>query len=298
MLYTIAIPTHNNIETIKKCIKSAIELEFDDYEIIVSDTSENEDTWNLLIKMDIPNLRYYRNNHKWSMWKNHNFLLENANGKYVLFLHSDDVLLKDSLKVIDKHMSRLNYPDRIIMTGTSIYKNFKNHIYSLGFSCEEYICGSDALELFIGGGLTPCGTVFSKDILEIGGFIGDSMVIPYSDTWTDQNCALKGFRFYVINDIYFLRSQNSTKFVEGDKRQVSQVYNSLKKYFDDNLSIIIINMAIAKNSFYVLRHFICDERYKMYILKELLRILYRHPLKNRRFIKTFIRLWNFSVLGK
>lgn len=295
MLYTIAIPTHNNIKTIKKCIHSAIELEFDDYEIIVSDTSNNEDTWNWLQGMNVPNLRIYRNDYDWSMWNNHNFLLDKADGKYVLFLHSDDALLKDALKVIDKHMAKLNYPDRIIMSGTSIYKNFKNIIYGLNFACEEYICGSDALEIFIGGGLTPCGTIFSKDILEIGGFIGDSMIIPYSDTWTEQYCALNGFRLYVINDIYFIRSQNGTKLVEGDKKQVSRVYDSLKKYFNDNLSIIIINMAIAKNSFYVLQHFICDDRYKMYIFKELLKKSYRHPIKNRRFIINLIRLWRFSV---
>lgn len=292
MRYSIAIPTHNNcFDDIKRCILSAMEVGFDDYEVVVSDTSDTEANFEyikeLIVSEKLTNVTIFHNDSKWTMWDNHNYLLERVNGDYILFLHSDDVILKNALSEIDLILKSHNYPSRIMIAGTSIFKSYKTTLDEFNLPTDEYICGSQLIELFARGGLTPSGTLFSKDIKDIGGFIVNSMILPYSDCWTEINCALNGFRLIFSNNIFFIRDSNGTKMKYGSDESIKQVYERMKPYFDESLSMVIINAAFKSNSWVVLKHFTFEEKYKKIIMKRALVKLILHPYKNRRIRRLF-----------
>ena len=286
VLFTIAIPTHNNFNTIKNCVQSAINQETQSaYEIVVSDTSSDDNTEAFFSSLESKKIRYFRNECSWTMWDNHNFLLKEARGRYIVFIHADDVLLSDALDVFDRYTSSLGYPNRIIMSGESIYHSFRVNLRSLGLREECIIAGGDAISLFSFAGLTPSGTLFSKDICETGGFIANSLILPYSDLWAELYCSIKGYRYLFFPNIVFLRSSNGTTLIEGTKEDVKLVYDRLMKIFDRSECDIIIESALRQRSVYVLRHFLCDKQYSKRIKKRIVLKVIKHPIKSRHLVR-------------
>lgn len=292
MRYSIAIPTHNNsIDDLEKCLLSAITVGFEDYEVIISDTSDTEDNYNyikqIITSKKLVNVKISHNDSNWTMWDNHNYLLDKAAGDYIFFLHSDDVILSNALNDIDAILQGYNYPQRIIIAGTSIFKSYKTTLDEFCLPSDNFICGSQLVELFTRGGLTPSGTLFSRDIKDIGGFIANAMILPYSDCWTEINCALNGFRLIFSNNIFFIRDSNGTKMKYGSDESIKEVYKRMKPFFNDSLSMVVINAALKTNSWVVLKHFIFDDKYKKYIMNKAWLKLLVHPYKNRRIRRLF-----------
>ncbi len=290
--FTVAIPTHNNtIDDLKKSVYSAADVGFDDYEVIISDTSDNEDNYNFVVglikEQAWDNVFVFHNDSTWSMWDNHNYLIDRARGDYIFFLHADDVVLKNALTDLDNLLKVFNYPNRMIVAGNSVYKSFKNDIERLQYPVGKLICGSDLVEIFTYGGLTPSGTLFSSDIKNIGGFIADSMILPYTDCWAELNCALNGFRMVITNDIYFIRESNGTKLKYGSDETMRNEYQKLSRFFDYSKSMIIINAALKTNSWLILKYFTFDDRFKKLIYKQSIRRFILHPYKNRRMRRLF-----------
>jgi len=279
MMYSIAIPLHNNKDTILRCAKSALGQSYNNIEILISDTSSTDDSEKLIQSVANDRIKYFRNNKSWSMWENHNFLINASKGDYIIFLHADDYLLPDAINIIDCKLKKLNYPQRIILSGSSIYKDFKNTIQVLNLDIEKLICGEDAVRLFSMGGLTPSGSVFSADLKKFGGFLDDGLIVPYSDCWTELYLCLNGFRYSYINDILYIRSSNGTKFKYGNKREIKEVYSSLKEVYTDEQTDIIKNAAVYNLSFELLKFFVQDSNYRANIRWALFKIFIRNPLK-------------------
>ena len=282
--YTIAIPTHNNEKVIYECVKSAINAAGSNSEILISDTSSTEKTQMILKSFSDNRIKVFRNDEKWSMWENHNFLLKQSTGNYIIFLHSDDTLLKDAIKIIDEKLSVRGYPSRIILSGNSIYHSFKGVIEQLSLPTEEYISGSDAVKLFCRG-LTPSGTVFSKDFSSTEGFIGNAMCMPYSDAWTGMYLALNGFKYLYINDIYFLRSANGTTLRKGSPNELHEVYKKLKSILGENKLKIVLQAAFDADAPFVVEHFLTDSKIRTNIKKEIIYRFIHNPLKFHSMLK-------------
>lgn len=285
MRFTVAIPTHNNEDIIMQCISHVLELEYDDYEVLVSDTSNSSHTYNMIEELHNERIRIYQNDSSWSMWENHNFLLTEAHGDYILFIHSDDIVLPDALIILDSHLALLKYPSRIILSGTSIYKNFQENLRHLGLETERLITGTDAILLFSNNGMSPSGLMFSSDIREKGGFVGDSMILPYTDCWTELNCALNGYRFYFIDNILFLRSTNGTKLRKGSKRELKETFEKLMDIFNESQIKVIIKSAVIERGHIILDHFAVSNKYKKEIRMNSLRYILLHPIKYRKLFK-------------
>lgn len=288
MKYSIVIPVHDNVNTIYKCLQSAIEQDFDDFEIIISDTSKNDQVYDIIKPSFCNRIRYYRNDFNWTMWDNHNFLIEQSKGDYIFFLHSDDYLLSGAIKKADIVLKRLNYPNRIFLSGTSIYKDFKNVISFLGLEADGLICGEDAINLFSYRSLTPSGTIFSSDIKEIGGFIYDGMIFPYSDCWTELKLCLNGYRFYLINDILFIRNSNGTNFKYGNRAEIKDVYYHLTNEFSKEQIEILKNSILNNFSLEKIKFFMQDPCYRRDIRFYILKRLLKHPFKNGLAVKVLL----------
>lgn len=299
MKYTIAIPTHDDFDTIERCIDSVLNVNFQDYEIVISDTSTTEETWKYLQEKvrDMKNIRVYRNDKNWDMWKNHNFCMEKSNGDYILYIHSDDVLLDDSLAIIDKYLKKLSYPEKIVMWGRSLYKDYGSILKKNGLTLEQSICGSEAISLFLAGGLTPSGTLISKSFIQIGGYLADDMIPPHSDCISMINCVFKGFKFYMYNDIIFLREVNGTVFKKIKKQEVVTMCEFLKEYFTSNQILLLIDLSFQYELFGIINFLCIDKKINKIINKKLTRRLIRRPYKlfNLRYLNFIVT--KFRYLG-
>lgn len=98
MLVSVCIPVYNMESTIERCIRSALNQTYIDYEVIVTDNQSTDRTFELASAFRDERLRVIRNERNLGAYGNHNRCLEVAKGEWVKFLHGDDELLPNCLE--------------------------------------------------------------------------------------------------------------------------------------------------------------------------------------------------------
>jgi len=96
-LFSIVIPTRDRPNFLREAIQSALEQEFDDYEIIVSDNSTNSETEKVVSEFWSKKLKYFRTPKPLDMPRSWDFALSKANCRFITFLADDDLLPKKFL---------------------------------------------------------------------------------------------------------------------------------------------------------------------------------------------------------
>lgn len=305
MLFTIAIPTLNNQNTLLKAINSAIDQKYSgDYEILVINNASNDSTLDILRSIKCAKLVYLNNETRLNMWENHNRCLELAKGNYVLFLHADDYLLNNALEILDQIIKNRNYPEKYMIWGHSMFNDWKPRIQRNGWQIGEKIVGENSYKIFVDGGLAPSGVCYSRlEFLKLGGFINDIYYVsPNSDSITMIKLAFNFFNFEMVNEIYLIRRESSSsslnKKTKKERIKINKYYpNVLKSEFNETELIKILNTSV-KNESYLLAYYISliskkfNRAAKIYILKQII----KHPLKNfylilkkKNIIKIFLK---------
>jgi FkbM family methyltransferase len=106
--FSVVIPTRNAEKTLKATLRTCVEQEFEDYEIVVSDNSSTPATEALLASIGSPRIRRVRPEKTLPMQENWEFAVEQAQGEYILVVGSDDGLLPHALKELDRILRVLN----------------------------------------------------------------------------------------------------------------------------------------------------------------------------------------------
>ena len=94
-LVTIAIPTYNRPKEIVKAIESAINQTYQNLEIFISDNCSSDEQVEQICRkyaQEDKRIRYVRQTENKGPLHNYNYLLENATGKYHIYLADDDWL--------------------------------------------------------------------------------------------------------------------------------------------------------------------------------------------------------------
>jgi glycosyltransferase involved in cell wall biosynthesis len=121
-LFSIVIPTRDRPNFLREAIQSALEQEFDDYEIIVSDNSTNSETEKVVSEFESKKLKYFRTPKPLDMPKSWDFALSKANGKFITFLEDDDLLTKKFLQFYSKFVNlRENKDIKVFSYGHAVF---------------------------------------------------------------------------------------------------------------------------------------------------------------------------------
>ena len=99
-LFSIVMPTRNRPHLLRFSLQSALEQQFDDFEVVVSDNSTNEETLELAKDFDSSRLRYVRTSGGLSMCDSWEFALPHAKGRYITYLCDDDALVPSALSQV------------------------------------------------------------------------------------------------------------------------------------------------------------------------------------------------------
>lgn len=132
---TIGIPVYNVERYIEKCILSALNQSFDSYEIIVIDDFCRDKSIEIInsIKISHPKgniIRIINHSHNCGVAEARNTILDNAEGKYIFFLDSDDYIEKDALAQLyyyaEKYDAEATYGSTFIINGNNktVYKRY------------------------------------------------------------------------------------------------------------------------------------------------------------------------------
>ena len=110
-LFSIIIPTFNS-KYLKRAVKSAVEQEFDDYEILIIDNNSRTDIKEELKNLETSKIKIFKINNDGIIAKSRNKGIKNSIGDYIVFLDSDDWFSKNKLTELKKIIND-NNPDII-----------------------------------------------------------------------------------------------------------------------------------------------------------------------------------------
>ncbi len=238
LLITIAVPTYNNEATIGDAIASCLNQETEvSYEVLVVNNASKDGTKKAIeAYQDDEKIKYVENDHTVTLYENHNVCLEQANGRYILFCHSDDRLESHAVETFARKLKERNYPKKYIVFGHSMYTDFAIHLYNGGFVLNEMIVGENAPLLFMNSGQTPSGTCYSKDdLLELDGFLRTDHWLAAGDMTSMIYFALNGFRFEMIDEMVSVRTYASTAV---DERKLTDMLDAIDEAFEHFYKVV------------------------------------------------------------
>ena len=90
--FSIIIPTYNQLPLLKRALESVLHQQDADYEVIVTDDSDNEEIATYIQSIDNQSVKYFHHKSAGSAADNWNFGLSKAEGQYVIVMHHDEAL--------------------------------------------------------------------------------------------------------------------------------------------------------------------------------------------------------------
>ena len=199
---SICIPTYNRKDFLKQALESAFAQTYKDYEVIILDDGSTDGTGEM-IKNCGHNVRYYWHENQREA-ATCNELIKLANGKYISFLHSDDLLYPDSVERMAN--AALAEPDDVVVYGS--YVRIDENGNNCGQSKKKLYSGYVTRYIFDNNIIHACGSMFPKKALqEIGGF--DTSLKVCGDYKLELQMSLK-YRFIALDKPTFKRRRHSS----------------------------------------------------------------------------------------
>jgi glycosyltransferase involved in cell wall biosynthesis len=90
---TVIIPTRERCETLGASIRTCVEQDYDNLEIVVSDNASQDDTEAVVRSFNDPRLRYIKTDRRLSMTSNYEFALGHARSGFIAIIGDDDGLM-------------------------------------------------------------------------------------------------------------------------------------------------------------------------------------------------------------
>ena len=91
-LVSICIPNYNNADYLDVCIQSALDQTYSNTEVVLVDDNSTDTSWEIAQKY-ADRIKIYQNASNIGQPRNTNKCIELSKGKYLVILHSDDMLL-------------------------------------------------------------------------------------------------------------------------------------------------------------------------------------------------------------
>jgi glycosyltransferase involved in cell wall biosynthesis len=207
---SICIPTFNRKDYLKETLDSVFAQTYKDYEIIIVDDGSTDGTEEM-IKSAGNKVRYF--------WQENagdaaarNRLIKLAQGQFITFIDSDDLLMPDSVERMIKVMEAEG--GEIIVYGPYLRIDQDGNVF--GKCKRKLYSGHITKYLFQSILIHSCGSMFPKRILEeAGGFDQSLRVCSDYDLWL--RLSLK-YRFIALDKPTFKRRRHTGNLSAGSSK--------------------------------------------------------------------------------
>ena len=98
--FSIVIPTRDRLDCLEVIIKSVLQQDFDDFEVIVSDNGIKDKADELITGFRDGRIKYHRPAYPLGLCDNFEFASTCTDGKWVMFFGDKNVLYSDALKKV------------------------------------------------------------------------------------------------------------------------------------------------------------------------------------------------------
>ncbi|MBM3982195.1 MAG: glycosyltransferase family 2 protein [Planctomycetes bacterium] len=100
--FSVVVPTRERADTLRFALRTCLDQDFDDYEVIVSDNHSSPATRAVVDEFASPKVGYVRTEKPVAMSTNWEFAVGHARGEYVILIGDDDGLLPHALRELDR----------------------------------------------------------------------------------------------------------------------------------------------------------------------------------------------------
>ena len=199
---SICIPTYNRKDYLRQTLDSVYAQTYKDYEVVVVDDGSADETGEMIKKAAYPNLRYcWQENAGDAAARNR--LIKLAEGEFITFIDSDDLLMPDAVERMIKAME--SEGGNVVVYGPYLRIDRDGNI--TGSSRRKLYSGFITTQLFENILVHSCGSMFPKKVLqEAGGFNESLKVCSDYDLWL--RLSLK-YRFIALSEPTFKRRRHT-----------------------------------------------------------------------------------------
>jgi len=150
ILFSIVIPVYNSGQYLKQCITSVQKQNFKNFEIILIE-DKSTDTSNKICKFfskKYANIKLINHKKRYGVSRSRNDGIKKACGKYIIFIDSDDYLIKNNLNNLARLLTKINNVDVIFLDshftklGNNLIRSknvFKNTVVSKKKNIENLV---------------------------------------------------------------------------------------------------------------------------------------------------------------
>ena len=182
-LVSICIPVFNGENYIDTCIKSVLEQNYENFELLILDNCSTDSTASIIFDIKDDRIRYIKNKENIGALNNFSKCISQAYGEYFVLLPHDDLLMPGFIsnyveKLEDKSIGLVYSSVKIINAeGRFLYSRII-HKKNLKFNSEEAI--EDLFKNFMPIQLAMVRTTILKNV---GGFDGDYGIFTDAQLW-------------------------------------------------------------------------------------------------------------------
>jgi glycosyltransferase involved in cell wall biosynthesis len=246
--FTIIIPTRNRAETLYWTIKTCLEQDYDNYEIIVSDNNSLDNTKEVVLSFNSDKIRYFHTEKDLSMTENFEFGLSKVSEGYLSFLGDDDGLMPHALKIANNFITETKANAIVGRNDVYVWNNFpiKQNRGVLKFDINKKNAWVDSLKQ-IDYVLKKTNKYLTLPCIYCTGFVSIDIInkiklrskglfflssIP--DVYSSFVIALEVGKYYFVNESFFLggssASSNGASFaIESSDKSIYKEFVKLNK---------------------------------------------------------------------
>jgi len=229
--YSIVLPTYNSADEIMQSIKSCLDINYSDYELIISDNCSSDNTEKILNEVKSDKVKFFLHDkvlNKTDNWNRAYSYIKNS--EYFISLHSGSMLDKNIFinldKIINKDTSLIFGRNQEINNNNQIQKSRK-----LFFFLKYSMNNSNFTKLILSQPVVSIiGTCFrTKDFFSIGGW--NNKYEHNQDTEMWLQLSKKGLVTYTPKILGYFKTneQNITLLTNYFTRNLNFYYD---KYFE------------------------------------------------------------------
>ena len=253
---SICIPAYNRKDYLRQTLESVYAQTYKDYEVIVVDDGSVDGTGEMIKKAAYPNLRY--------CWQENagdaaarNKLISLAQGQFITFIDSDDLLMPDAVaRMMDVMESQ---GGQVIVYGPYLRIDENGKVF--GRCGRKLYSGFITAQLFENILVHSCGSMFPKKVLQKAeGFDKSLKVCSDYDLWL--RLSLK-YRFIALSESTFKRRRHTGNLSKVSAENQIRELEVLERFYDEKGGKNAIPEKVAMRR-------LSEEQYRVgkYLLKE------------------------------
>ena len=281
ILVSVIVNYHNGEKYLEDCIKSIVNQDYKDIEIILWDNASTDNSKKIVEKFNNTKIKYFRNPIKENLYKARNKAIKESSGDLIAFLDCDDWWEKNYLSSREKFFNNSKIDFFYSNTNVFFERKKRNKLYRKFKLPSGNIFSSLSKDYFI----IISGTIFRRGIfLKYGNFNEGYNIIGDYDFLMkiSKNCNAHAIDLpllnYRVHQNNFLKNHTNLYYEEykdwyaREKKQNDEFFQKYNNFFKNKLEYIE-NIFLIENenkSIFlfskILNHQVFFEKIKLLIL--------------------------------